>query len=217
MIREYNSHRTCAVTIPVSLAYKCKLGIKKVSREIVNLFCVNGVVEQSWRNIFIFFPINRNDLILLIIPVSPSVVQHPSNATRTVGESVRFECTFSGIPKPTVSWFHVVGDSQKLLTNSPSNILTNGRLEVRQLTKGKEGKYICRATNFAGNANSSAFLKVQGEPSYFVTRHSASFIASERDFPLLALSSERFRKLNGVTLNSKELSKIIEGSSAKTT
>ena len=130
---------------------------------------VDRTNEDSVRAGFACFPLkvkwNRSTkvTVFFIVSVPPSVVQHSTNATRTVGETVRFLCSFSGIPKPTVAWFHVVGNTQTPVSGSSNHVLSDGQLEIRQVTKGSEGRYLCEATNIAGKASSSAFLKVQGE------------------------------------------------------
>lgn len=92
------------------------------------------------------------------VAVPPSLISSAENATRTVGEYVRFQCSFYGIPQPDIHWFYVSGGSTVQLTQRVSA----GTLQITQIKKRDEGKYICRAVNIAGRRESSAYLNVKG-------------------------------------------------------
>ena len=94
--------------------------------------------------------------------VPPSLVSSAANVTKTVGESVKFECSFNGIPNPDIQWFYVSGGSMVQLQQTNHYVISAGSLEIRQITKKDEGRYICRAVNVAGRLESSAFLRVKG-------------------------------------------------------
>ncbi|XP_078361310.1 contactin-4-like [Oculina patagonica] len=97
----------------------------------------------------------------VVIYVPPSLVSSAANATKTVGESVKFECSFNGIPKPSIQWFYTSGGSRVQLTQTERYVITAGSLEIRQIQKKDEGKYICKAVNIAGHLESSAYLRVK--------------------------------------------------------
>ena len=93
----------------------------------------------------------------------PSLVTSAANATKTVGESVKFECSFTGIPNPNIHWFYMPsGGSRVQLTQTDRYVITSGTLEIKQILKNDEGMYICRAVNVAGSLESSAYLRVKG-------------------------------------------------------
>ncbi|KAJ7383467.1 hypothetical protein OS493_027628 [Desmophyllum pertusum] len=97
----------------------------------------------------------------IVIYVPPSLVSSAANVTKTVGESVKFECSFNGIPKPVIQWFYASGGSMVQLQQTNHYVISAGSLEIRQITKKDEGRYICRAVNVAGRLESSAFLRVK--------------------------------------------------------
>lgn len=96
------------------------------------------------------------------VAVPPSLISSAENATRTVGEFVRFQCSFYGIPQPDVHWFYVSGGSTVQLTQTARYFISAGNLQITQLKKRDEGKYICRAVSIAGRTESSAYLNVKG-------------------------------------------------------
>lgn len=75
---------------------------------------------------------------------------------------MKFECSFNGIPKPNIQWFYTSGGSRVQLTQTDHYVITAGSLEIRQILKKDEGKYICRAVNVAGSLESSTYLRVKG-------------------------------------------------------
>ena len=98
------------------------------------------------------------------LKVLPSLVTSAANATKTVGESVKFGCSFNGIPNPDIEWFYMPsGGSRVQLTQTDHYVITAGSLEIRQMLKKDEGMYICRAVNVAGSLESSAYLRVKGK------------------------------------------------------
>lgn len=94
--------------------------------------------------------------------VPPSLRSSASNATKTLWESVTFECSFDGIPHPDVKWFYSSGGSHVPLMQTVRHIITSGNLEIRQIVKEDEGTYICQAVNIAGIVQASAYLRVKG-------------------------------------------------------
>lgn len=91
------------------------------------------------------------------------MVTSAANATKTVGESVKFECSFNGIPNRNIHWFYMPsGGSRVPLTQTDHYVITAGSLEIKQIVKKDEGMYICRAVNVAGSVESSAYLRVKG-------------------------------------------------------
>ena len=97
------------------------------------------------------------------LAVPPSLISSAENATRTVGEYVRFQCSFYGIPQPDIHWFYVSGPGSTVqITQGALYFISAGNLQITQIKKRDEGKYICRAVNIAGRRESSAYLNVKG-------------------------------------------------------
>ena len=102
--------------------------------------------------------------LIYFVSVPPSLLKPPVNVTKTVGETVRFNCSFSGIPRPHIRWFFHSGVSTVQLTQTGDHyVITNGLLEILQIRKEREGKYICQAVNIAGQTQAEAYLTVKGE------------------------------------------------------
>ena len=55
----------------------------------------------------------------------------------------------------------------QLINMSGKFVVSGGILEIKQITKGDEGSYICRAINVAGSVEASTYLKVQGTGRVF--------------------------------------------------
>ena len=49
------------------------------------------------------------------------------------------------------------------VTQTKQYVISNGRLEIMQILKKDEGKYICRAVNIAGQVETAAYLTIKGE------------------------------------------------------
>lgn len=63
---------------------------------------------------------------------------------------------------PDIKWFYSSGESTVLLTHTAHHAISGSTLEIRQIVKQDEGKYICQAENIAGQANATAHLRVKG-------------------------------------------------------
>lgn len=49
------------------------------------------------------------------------------------------------------------------MTQTKQHVISNGRLEIMQILKKDEGKYICQAVNIAGQLETAAYLTIKGE------------------------------------------------------
>ena len=88
----------------------------------------------------------------LHVIITPTISQHPTNLTVTVGQSASFSVTASGVPAPTYQW-------QK----NNSNILnaTNATYSIASVQASDMANYRAVVSNAAGSINSSnAFLTV---------------------------------------------------------
>lgn len=86
------------------------------------------------------------------------------NMTKFMGETVRLRCEISGNPLPKYSWFR---DSLEIGENENRfNVkLTpwGSRLKIESVVPQDSGYYMCKATNRAGEKNSTAYLNVKNE------------------------------------------------------
>ncbi len=101
---------------------------------------------------------------VLIIFESPSFPQPLSDITLTVGQPVTLECTVSGTPEPTTTWF-ISGieawESEKYHTERHDQTTT---LTIQDVTlDDAEMEFVCKAINPIGEATTSARLFPQGE------------------------------------------------------
>ena len=76
---------------------------------------------------------------------------------------MRFSCSFDGIPQPDINWFYSSGASVIQVTQTNQIVISDGHLEIMQIRKKDEGKYICRAVNIAGRVETAAYLTIKGE------------------------------------------------------
>lgn len=75
-------------------------------------------------------------------------------------DTARFNCTFSGNPRPTISWSF---DNNTLTSSQKHNITTSGNhsiLLVNDLGRADSGTYGCRANNSVANVERSSELLV---------------------------------------------------------
>ncbi|XP_071802833.1 hemicentin-1-like isoform X2 [Asterias amurensis] len=81
----------------------------------------------------------------------------------TLGGSVTMDCDAQGLPPPTIHW---VKDGQQLRNNGPNYaVSSSGTLTVQRVTLDDEGRYVCIASNIAGNTTKTIYLSVQVRPS----------------------------------------------------
>lgn len=101
----------------------------------------------------------------------PSVVISPNHQTVRENRNVLFQCSATGNPRPTVTWYR---------SNAPSlpshfRYEHDGRLVGTRVTLSDAGKYICGAKNLLGSAtNQSALLTVEGK--YLSNTFRGSFV-----------------------------------------
>lgn len=115
---------------------------------------VTTIIFGKWKSLYL--------VLISFLLVPPSLVSPPENATKTVGDIVKFTCTFSGIPNPSIQWFYKSEGSMVQINQTNHYDILTRSLEIKQITKKDEGRYICRAENVAGSLEASAYLTVRG-------------------------------------------------------
>uniref|UniRef100_T1IJ61 Down syndrome cell adhesion molecule-like protein Dscam2 n=1 Tax=Strigamia maritima TaxID=126957 RepID=T1IJ61_STRMM len=119
----------------------------------------------------------------LIVQVPPKWIVEPISQTVSNGEDAYFHCKADGYPVPKVSWMFAKeskgSESYPIYSNTETKILPNGTLILKSVSKVKEGRYVCLASNGVGrNLNMIVLLSVlgifYGTPPYF-TKKSQQF------------------------------------------
>ena len=88
----------------------------------------------------------------------PGMTKSPSNdLERLVKQRVTFTCVVSGIPTPTVTWYH---NGAQLSAGGVISISGNS-LTISSLTVGHTGMYQCFANNVVGSTQRSWALQVR--------------------------------------------------------
>ncbi|KAM7404693.1 hypothetical protein PAMP_012017 [Pampus punctatissimus] len=92
-----------------------------------------------------------------VIELSPQILTEDGNTyTFTEGQKAFLECESFGSPKPKIIWES--GSTSSLLADPRVNLLTNGGLEITNVTQDDEGFYTCSVQNT--NMSVSAELEV---------------------------------------------------------
>ena len=108
----------------------------------------------------------------------PSILEHPSNQTVAVGESVQFRCAVSGRPTPLITWkrngipLDVI--IEQLLRQSKLDKYYHLKvgsvfmLDVRNVEREEENDhYTCKGKNDYGSLESKkAYLSIAGECTF---------------------------------------------------
>ncbi|XP_044733835.1 peroxidasin isoform X3 [Chrysoperla carnea] len=93
------------------------------------------------------------------INVAPAFTVHPENLTVKTGADAHIECIASGSPIPDIKWYK---NGRLITTTARISIEPDGtRLVISHTKESDSGQYICKATNFLGSKETSAYLTVQ--------------------------------------------------------
>ncbi|XP_018521389.1 neural cell adhesion molecule L1.2 isoform X3 [Lates calcarifer] len=94
-----------------------------------------------------------------VINLPPQILTEDGNTyTFTEGQKALLECETFGSPKPKVIWEN--GNASSLLADPRVNLLTNGGLEISNVTHNDEGSYTCFVQNTNNNLSITAELEV---------------------------------------------------------
>ena len=89
---------------------------------------------------------------------SPAVVVSPVTLTVNEGGTASFQCSATGNPEPTLTWYKLYNRSQ--VTQSA---VLGGKLELKKVNGNDSGVYQCSATNILGNSQEVVRLAVTGK------------------------------------------------------
>jgi len=98
-------------------------------------------------------------------PESPTIIGL-SDVAVLEDETAKLEAKITGVPKPVVTWYK---DGEQVDSNLFSNDPNSDQyaLTIRKVTEDLTGKYICNASNVAGEAQQSAELTISGKKPRF--------------------------------------------------
>ena len=85
---------------------------------------------------------------------------YPRNQTVPEGKTTNISCKATGAPLPKLSWKFDEGELPP--TAVIMNTSDGSLLQLPNTTKSMEGRYKCKATNKAGEENSTSTLHVLG-------------------------------------------------------
>ena len=92
----------------------------------------------------------------------PVFTKHIQSTQVAENSSLVLECQVTGVPRPTVSWFKnnesVEGMGGVVVMDGDEDGITC--LKIDRLQRDHSGHYACRAKNDAGEASSTALIKV---------------------------------------------------------
>ncbi|KAM4020334.1 neural cell adhesion molecule L1 isoform 2-T2 [Anomaloglossus baeobatrachus] len=81
------------------------------------------------------------------------------NYSAVENTNVTMHCKFFGSPTPGIKWYD--RDMKSVVRRDSFHFLTNGGLEIRDVTSEDEGLYYCTASNSQGSMTISAYLDVR--------------------------------------------------------
>ena len=101
-----------------------------------------------------------------VFAAEPVIVNVNSTSSPRIGEPLLIECTFDGIPVPSVMWRKDGAE----LTEKDSNIKIaladhSSHLQIIEATSMDNGTYECDISNIAGNASKSIDIVITSEGS----------------------------------------------------
>ncbi|XP_062520056.1 neural cell adhesion molecule 1-like isoform X2 [Corticium candelabrum] len=170
-----------------------KMVIKRTSRDYTGIYECRAVTKGIETNIVAH--------VVLVVFYPPSILEHPSNQTVAVGESVQFGCVVNGHPTPLITWKRngilldvIMRQSQldKYYTYQ-SEVGSVFVLKVKTVEREEENDYYtCKVENDYGSLESKkAYLSmaddtvnaIQGKTSSFASQSPAvsSVAASEKN------------------------------------
>ncbi|XP_063437618.1 hemicentin-2-like isoform X1 [Mytilus trossulus] len=93
------------------------------------------------------------------------ILEVPQNHTILTGLPVKMECKFGGNPTPTIRWYHIAANGQRVpVTQGVYGIPEGSQIQIISALAGDAGKYECEASNGVETLSKSAYLITQGPP-----------------------------------------------------
>ena len=108
-------------------------------------------------------------MCVLLYVAAPQLLTSPESVDVLNGTTALLQCSVSGYPSPSVSWFH---NGDMVIMDSRRTIHANGSLIIWSVMLSDMGMYYCVAENELGSEQSDMVLfMVDGmnPPSSFLT------------------------------------------------
>ncbi|XP_056396453.1 neural cell adhesion molecule L1 [Hyla sarda] len=97
---------------------------------------------------------------IYVVELAPDILTPDRmNYTAVENTNVFLHCKFFGSPSPVTHWYDK--DLRSVVMRDSFDILTNGTMEISDVTSEDEGTYYCTASNSQGNMTISAYLEVR--------------------------------------------------------
>ncbi|KAG5897350.1 hypothetical protein JTB14_030235 [Gonioctena quinquepunctata] len=96
----------------------------------------------------------------------PTFVQEITDIRTTEAETIKFECLFSGTPKPDIIWYHnekIIRNTKRVKVRIEENKTS---VTITEASDEDVGTYVCKAVSEIGAAVTKAKLYVQEIPEY---------------------------------------------------
>ena len=136
-----------------------------VTQLIPNVIGLNTISASTLVVVYCECPPYLGNMFLMF-PLFPNITSPQPSVFMPQGLSVQLNCSFDGLPVPTITWTLPSGS---VLTSSQGRFMLQSTSTFTSLTisslvgGGDGGTYTCTASNMRGVASSSVQLTVQGE------------------------------------------------------
>ncbi|XP_075691581.1 neural cell adhesion molecule L1 isoform X2 [Rhinoderma darwinii] len=102
----------------------------------------------------------QENAYIYVVELAPVILTPDRmNYSAVENTSVFLHCKFFGSPAPVTYWYDK--DMESVVSRDSFNILTNGSIEISDVTSEDEGIYYCTSSNSQGNMTISAYLDVR--------------------------------------------------------
>uniref|UniRef100_T1IT85 Down syndrome cell adhesion molecule-like protein Dscam2 n=1 Tax=Strigamia maritima TaxID=126957 RepID=T1IT85_STRMM len=160
LVREFDSYSTVLSIDPVKREHTGNYTCKAENQAGVAAYNAELIVQA---------------IVLFYILVPPKWIVEPTSQTVTNGADAYFHCRADGYPMPEITWMFAKeskgSKSYPIYSNMETNILSNGTLILKNVSKAKEGRYVCLASNGVGhNLNMMVLLTVLAPPFFIQKR-----------------------------------------------
>lgn len=136
----------------------------------------SSIEQEAAGRYFCRVKIKKNDIYLnkswtlkVIEPTLPSIIasnfESGHSQKHRLNNHAKLLCTFSGIPRPKISWYKINDSKFDPIANDTHFLLLedNSILSIEHLNTGDEGKYRCVAENRAGRVFHEMELSIESE------------------------------------------------------
>jgi len=102
--------------------------------------------------------------ICCFIPVPPLISVNTNNVSLFTGQSMHLSCSAFGDPHPTIRWYKIVNNKRMLVHEIAGDrlVIDDGVMTLKRVTKEDGGKYVCVASNAAGERGEFVDVNVTG-------------------------------------------------------